>query len=248
MNNNNDKKMNWNKNNKHQNRITSKNNWIIWYWKMRRKRSKLRVVKISKQLKIRKLPLSRTVLKSPRKNLLWKIPTDKMLKKLLLKLLIKLFNKNLSPNNSSNKIQLPNKPLYKNNKNSNNQLKPNNNNSKPQERRYKRSSKYKKSKKYKFNHWSPNSLNTLTNKSTTFSPDMSVKFLPHCSIKRPVKWCNIFLLTKMCINWSLILSPVLLVSSCSKYSLMNLLNGLLKEQLCSHICLINWLKTTPFMY
>ena len=88
MNNNNDKKMNWNKNNKQKKRITSKNNWIIWYWKMRRKRSKLRVIKISKQVQIRKLPSSRTVLKSPRKNLLWKTPTNKMFKKLLLKIRI----------------------------------------------------------------------------------------------------------------------------------------------------------------
>ena len=196
MNNNNDKKMNWNKNNKHQNRITSKNNWIIWYWKMRRKRSKLRVVKISKQLKIRKLPSSRTVLRSLLKNRLQKTPLGKLLKKLLLKMLIKLFNKNPNLNNNSNRsilslltiVRLPNKPLCKNYKNSNNQLKLNKNNSKPQKGRYKRSSKYKKSKKYKFNHWSPSSLNTLTNKSTTFSPDMSVKFLPHCSIKRPVKY------------------------------------------------------------
>lgn len=103
MNINNDKKMNWNKNNKHKKRITSKNNWIIWYWKMRRKRSKLRVIKISKQVQIRKLPSSRTVLKSPRKNRLQKTLTDRLLKKLLLKIKIKLFNKNPNLNNHSNK-------------------------------------------------------------------------------------------------------------------------------------------------
>lgn len=135
-NNNNDKQINWNKSNKHKKRITSKNNWIIWYWKMRRKRSKLRGIEISKQVQIRKLPLSRTVLKSLLKNLLRKPPAGKLLKKLLLTMGIKLFKKNLSPNNKNNKsilslltiVRLPNKPS---NTNSNNQLKLNKNNIKP---------------------------------------------------------------------------------------------------------------------